>query len=203
MLTAGIVIPVVLITIVLIAIMLVSSKAEGFSDSGSCTSDSVIDKLKDTLKEEDQKKQDENSAECKKAITDATNVLQPYKSKCGFDKLFDATGAPVDWKTDLKSVIQTEVKNAIGETNGGSEKQAQEPAKYQLDKSQQSASNCPSQNTTVGLQQGADYRGAQPQGAPCPYAQAQTAAQCSQPQPVDMSEYIRKDSIPCWGCNIK
>jgi hypothetical protein len=22
-------------------------------------------------------------------------------------------------------------------------------------------------------------------------------------QTVDMSDYIRKDSIPCWGCNLK
>ena len=33
----------------------------------------------------------------------------------------------------------------------------------------------------------------------CPYANSQNPV----PYPIDMSEYIRKDSIPCWGCTLK
>lgn len=33
----------------------------------------------------------------------------------------------------------------------------------------------------------------------CPYAYSQDPV----PFPIDMSEYIRKDSIPCWGCTLK
>ncbi len=43
------------------------------------------------------------------------------------------------------------------------------------------------------LQQGSWFR--QDQG--CPYASSQVAA------PFDMNEYIRKDSIPCYGCTLK
>ena len=37
----------------------------------------------------------------------------------------------------------------------------------------------------------------------CPYASGQQATGDPQPYPIDMNDYIRKDSIPCWGCNLK
>jgi hypothetical protein len=37
----------------------------------------------------------------------------------------------------------------------------------------------------------------------CPYATGQQATGFPQPNPIDMNEYVRKDSIPCWGCNLK
>jgi hypothetical protein len=46
----------------------------------------------------------------------------------------------------------------------------------------------------------------------CPYAQGEAQAQGDAqfdpslqpiPNPIDMNDYIRKDSIPCWSCNLK
>jgi hypothetical protein len=42
----------------------------------------------------------------------------------------------------------------------------------------------------------------------CPYAQGQSQTQLDPslqpiPYPIDMNDYIRKDSIPCWGCTLK
>jgi hypothetical protein len=48
------------------------------------------------------------------------------------------------------------------------------------------------------LQQGSWFRNAK---TTCPYAQGQVQNQ--EPKPIDMSEYIRKDSIPCYGCTLK
>jgi hypothetical protein len=53
--------------------------------------------------------------------------------------------------------------------------------------------------TSDGLQQGQWFRGSS-DGA-CPYAMGQQSD--IRFAPVDMSEYIRKDSIPCWGCTLK
>lgn len=49
------------------------------------------------------------------------------------------------------------------------------------------------------LQQGADYRSS----SECPYAQGQAPGGAVMPYPIDMNDYIRKDSIPCWGCTLK
>ncbi len=37
----------------------------------------------------------------------------------------------------------------------------------------------------------------------CPYATGQQATGFPQPNPIDMNDYVRKDSIPCWGCSLK
>lgn len=37
----------------------------------------------------------------------------------------------------------------------------------------------------------------------CPYATGQQATGFPQPYPIDMNDYVRKDSIPCWGCSLK
>jgi hypothetical protein len=50
------------------------------------------------------------------------------------------------------------------------------------------------------LEQGSWFRTAAEEG--CPYAQGQQAT-TTPVAPIDMSEYIRKDSIPCWGCKLK
>lgn len=47
------------------------------------------------------------------------------------------------------------------------------------------------------LQQGSWFR---TEDSSCPYAKSQQQLSTN---PVDMSQYIRKDSIPCYGCNIK
>jgi hypothetical protein len=54
------------------------------------------------------------------------------------------------------------------------------------------------QANSDGLVQGHDYR----TDPTCPYANGQNAPK-AQPYPIDMNDYVRKDSIPCWGCNIK
>ena len=48
------------------------------------------------------------------------------------------------------------------------------------------------------LQQGQWFR--QDQG--CPYAASQAGGN-PMPYPIDMNDYIRKDSIPCYGCTLK
>ena len=50
------------------------------------------------------------------------------------------------------------------------------------------------------LQQGSWFRSAAAEG--CPYAQGQASTEDPVP-PFDMSQYIRKDKIPCWGCTLK
>jgi serine/threonine protein kinase len=50
------------------------------------------------------------------------------------------------------------------------------------------------------LEQGSWFRTAAEEG--CPYAQGQQPT--TKPViPIDMNDYIRKDSIPCWGCKLK
>jgi hypothetical protein len=56
-----------------------------------------------------------------------------------------------------------------------------------------------------GLFQGAWFRGAvqdpSAQMASCPYAKGQAAPR-AEPNPFNPNDYIRKDSIPCWACNV-
>lgn len=54
------------------------------------------------------------------------------------------------------------------------------------------------QANSDGLVQGQDYR----TDPSCPYANGQNLPK-AEPYPIDMNEYVRKDSIPCWGCNLK
>lgn len=51
------------------------------------------------------------------------------------------------------------------------------------------------------LEQGKWFRNEN--SAACPYATGQQATGSPQPYPIDMNDYVRKDSIPCWGCNLK
>lgn len=60
--------------------------------------------------------------------------------------------------------------------------------------------------TTNSLEQGKWFRTAT--DAKCPYANGQQMASESEPVPTpvppfNMNDYIRKDSIPCWACNLK
>jgi hypothetical protein len=57
--------------------------------------------------------------------------------------------------------------------------------------------NTPTVNSDA-LQQGSWFR--QDQG--CPYAASQGGGN-PMPYPIDMNDYIRKDSIPCYGCTLK
>ena len=58
--------------------------------------------------------------------------------------------------------------------------------------------------TTPFLQQGAGYRGSDGiNKARSAYAVSQKAARTATPCPVDLNDYIRKDSIPCYACTLK
>jgi hypothetical protein len=59
------------------------------------------------------------------------------------------------------------------------------------------ATEAPKAAPTYSETEGRWFRNA---GGECPYARRGNA---SLVKPIDMSEYIRKDSIPCWACNIK
>jgi hypothetical protein len=52
---------------------------------------------------------------------------------------------------------------------------------------------------TNALEQGQWFRSST--DGSCPYAQGQTKSDSV--MPFDMNDYIRKDSIPCWGCTLK
>lgn len=54
------------------------------------------------------------------------------------------------------------------------------------------------QANSDGLVQGQDYR----TDPSCPYANGQMQPK-AEPYPIDMNDYVRKDSIPCWGCTLK
>jgi hypothetical protein len=57
---------------------------------------------------------------------------------------------------------------------------------------------------TPFLQQGADYSGNSGiNKASSAYAVAQQEARRAEPCPVDLNDYIRKDSIPCYACTLK
>jgi hypothetical protein len=57
---------------------------------------------------------------------------------------------------------------------------------------------------TPFLQQGAGYSGNSGiNNASSAYAVGQQAARRAEPCPVDLNDYIRKDSIPCYACTLK
>jgi len=57
---------------------------------------------------------------------------------------------------------------------------------------------------TPSLQQGADYSGNSGiNKASSAYAVSQQVARRAEPCPVDLNDYIRKDSIPCYACTLK
>lgn len=61
---------------------------------------------------------------------------------------------------------------------------------------------CTKKVSTDSLEQGKWFRTAT--DASCPYANGQQMAESSDPvPPFNMNDYIRKDSIPCWACNLK
>ncbi len=64
-------------------------------------------------------------------------------------------------------------------------------------------------NTTPGLAQGQDYYKSQQFAFPPPPRCQPQPQQCADSEPImndgrpfDPNEYIRKDSIPCWNCNL-
>jgi hypothetical protein len=109
-----------------------------------------------------------------------------------------SSSASVD---DIKKTVRDEIRAALGEVKAGPkdvtnkvlEDRSTTPVKPEVPK--KAASN--------SLEQGAWFRNAASEG--CPYAMGQQVDANAQPVPfpIDMNDYIRKDSIPCWGCTLK
>lgn len=109
-----------------------------------------------------------------------------------------SSSASVD---DIKKTVRDEIRAALGEVKAGPkdasnkalEDRSTIPVKPEAPK--KAASN--------SLEQGAWFRNAASEG--CPYAMGQQVDANAQPVPfpIDMNDYIRKDSIPCWGCTLK
>jgi hypothetical protein len=113
------------------------------------------------------------------------------------------TGTPnADLSAYIQKTVQTEVNKSVKDA------QNTDALKYKLDKQSQQkcndtdvATDCASP-LTPSLAQGSEYCGAN--GATTtPYSQGQTSSQNSEACPYDMTEYVRKDKIPCWGCSLK
>jgi hypothetical protein len=88
------------------------------------------------------------------------------------------------------------------------DQQNKELLTYKMDKqSQQKCNNddtptdCDS-SMTPALAQGTDYSGANG-SVSSSYGLGQTSSKNAKPCPYDINEYVRKDSIPCWGCSLK
>ena len=121
------------------------------------------------------------------------------------NKKYDASGNSLDWHKDVE-----EIKNILStlKTNTVKDVQNSDVAAYNLDQEAQQACGKPKpkpepEPPSPCLEQGQYYTGTCNQEPECPYAQAQQMAKQAQPNPIDMNDYIRKDSIPCYGCNIK
>jgi hypothetical protein len=59
--------------------------------------------------------------------------------------------------------------------------------------------SCAMENASAGITQGCEYSSAMPGNYAQEYAKIKTMPTANQP---DMSKYVRKDSIPCWGCTL-
>jgi hypothetical protein len=102
---------------------------------------------------------------------------------------------------DIEEIVSKEVESQLqkvklgpkDQVNGKLSERTTEPVKPET----------PIAPKTNGLVQGSWFRSAAQEG--CPYAQGQQVDPSLPPQPfpIDMNDYIRKDSIPCWACTLK
>lgn len=102
---------------------------------------------------------------------------------------------------DIQGIVSKEVESQLqkvklgpkDQVNGKLSERTTEPVKPET----------PIAPKTNGLAQGSWFRSAAQEG--CPYAQGQQVDPSLPPQPfpIDMNDYIRKDSIPCWACTLK
>jgi hypothetical protein len=98
---------------------------------------------------------------------------------------------------DIRDVVRDELKGLkLGPKDCANDKISDRKTKPATDKDK--TTTC-----SDSLSQGSWFRTAANEG--CPYAQGQTSSAnvTPQPFPIDMNDYIRKDSIPCWGCTLK
>jgi hypothetical protein len=98
---------------------------------------------------------------------------------------------------DIRGVVRDELKNLkLGPKDSANDKLSDRKTKPAT--TEDKTTTC-----SNSLSQGSWFRTAATEG--CPYAQGQTSSAnvTPQPFPIDMNDYIRKDSIPCWGCTLK
>ena len=101
---------------------------------------------------------------------------------------------------DIKKTIREEITSALGSVKKGPKDGVNQVIESRS--TNPLAPQVPSIKTN-GLEQGSWFRNASQEG--CPYAMGQQVDANAQPVPfpIDMNDYIRKDSIPCWGCSLK
>lgn len=99
---------------------------------------------------------------------------------------------------DIKTTIRDEIKAQLKDVKVGPKDMVNADL---ADRSTKPVTPAPAPKAdSNALQQGSWFRSAASEG--CPYAQGQVSSEEPVP-PFDMSQYIRKDKIPCWGCNLK
>lgn len=119
------------------------------------------------------------------------NVTEPKE-------VLAAESGSAAYMAEIKSTIRDEIKTQLKDVKLGPKddvnkdlaKRSTEPVK---------PAAAPKADSDA-LQQGSWFRSAAAEG--CPYAQGQKPSEDPVP-PFDMSQYIRKDQIPCWGCTLK
>jgi hypothetical protein len=111
---------------------------------------------------------------------------------------YGSSTTPVD---DIKKTIRDEIQTALGDVKKGPKDGVN--AKLEDRSTETLKPTGPSKPISNGLAQGSWFRNASQEG--CPYAMGQQVNPNAQPVPfpIDMNDYIRKDSIPCWACNLK
>ena len=138
-----------------------------------------------------------------KPSTTADLLKPPHSSEgsallAGTATKYGNSNAPVE---DIKKTIREEIQTALG----GVKKGPKDGVNTKLeDRSTEALKpKAPSKPISNGLAQGSWFRNASEEG--CPYAMGQKVNPNAQPVPfpIDMNDYIRKDSIPCWACNLK
>jgi len=159
--------------------------------------------------------------------TDSTNlddsVLDDSTAVSEIDGVsYDISGNPLtvfksssalDWQGDIEQIKNMLTNLAYSKNTNVTDTQNSDIVNYNLDLSQQQGCEAPKTQKPIPLsspfiespclEQGKHYTGSTNQPPACPYAQAQQMAKTAKPYPIDMNDYIRKDSIPCYGCNIK
>jgi hypothetical protein len=101
---------------------------------------------------------------------------------------------------DIKKTIREEIQSLFGNVKTGPKDGANKVIEHRA--TDPIVPTVPKVSTN-SLEQGSWFRNASQEG--CPYAMGQQVDANAQPVPfpIDMNDYVRKDSIPCWGCNLK
>lgn len=109
------------------------------------------------------------------------------------DAVLSGSNAPTFFDK-IRGIVREEVKGQVG--NVSYTPKDVQSAKVAGRSTEPVIAKTPDTNSDA-LQQGSWFR--KDQG--CPYAASQAAGN-PMPYPIDMNDYIRKDSIPCYGCTL-